>query len=80
MKNYYFTFGTDPQYPYGINDYVLIRAENIRDAQLLFKERHPNRPGTDCLNYAFSYSEKEFIGDGILGRFYGNREPVEIIE
>ena len=24
MKNYYFTFGTDPQYPYGIDDYTKI--------------------------------------------------------
>lgn len=79
LKNYYFTFGSDPAYPYGINDYVLITAPNIYEAQEVFKSVHPNRPGSDCLNYAFNYSEAEWTANDMCNTYYDGKNPVEII-
>ena len=60
MERFYFTFGTDPAYPFGINDYVEVEAENLEQAIHLFQAVHPNRPGSSCVNCAFWYSEERF--------------------
>ncbi len=73
-KKFYFTFGSDPAYPYGIDDYVVILAKNGYEAQMAFKAMHPNRPDSDSLNYAFDYTEKTWEA-----QYYGDRPPVETI-
>ena len=78
MNNYYFTFGSDPRYPYGINDYVQVIAHDIREAVAIFRQHHPDRPGTHLVNCAFYYTEEEFAGSP--DKYYGGRGPVEILE
>lgn len=73
-KKFYFTFGSDPAYPYGIDDYVVVLAKNIYEAQMAFKALHPNRPDSDSLNYAFDYTEKTWEA-----QYYGDNPPVEVI-
>lgn len=73
-KKFYFTFGSDPAYPYGIDDYVVILAKNRYEAQMAFKAMHPNRPDSDSLNYAFDYTEKTWEA-----QYYGDRPPIEVI-
>ena len=76
MEKYFFTFGSDPRYPFGRNDYVMVEAENAGRACELFRERHPNRPGSNCINCAFIYSEREFAK--FRTRLYP-WNPVEVI-
>lgn len=78
MKEFYFTFGTDPAYPYGINDYVLVRAENGNEACEKFKAKHPNRPRSRFINCAFIYTQEEF--DSFREKYYKGVEPAETIE
>lgn len=78
MKEFYFTFGTDPAYPYGIDDYVLVRAEDQAEARRKFKAVHPNRPGSPCINCAFVYTQEEF--DSFRDKYYKDVSPAETIE
>ena len=45
LKNYYFTFGSDPRYPYGENDYVIVRAGAFSEALEKYKACHPEALG-----------------------------------
>lgn len=76
-KRFYFTFGTDPEYPYGQDDYVLVYADNLAEAVEKFKAKHPNRPGSDCVNCAFWYNEEQW--NKSTKQYYGDRKPVEVI-
>lgn len=58
-KKYYFTYGSDPAYPFQ-GGWTLIYAPNLRAAQQIFKAYHPNRPGSDALNCADYYSASLF--------------------
>lgn len=77
--NFYFTFGSDSKYPFGFKDYIVIQADNIIQAQEIFKNNHPNRPGSDCLNYAFCYTEEEWNRNKMTEKYYDNKEPAEIL-
>lgn len=74
---FFFTFGTDPQYPYGINDYVLVLAKTEAEAVDKFQEKHPNRPRSNAVNCAFWYNEKQW--DSRTKQYYEGREPAEVI-
>ena len=76
MKKFYFTFGTDSQFPYGINDYVLVEAEDLDQACSLFDAVHPPRHPGVC-NCAFFYSEESF--DKFRDQYYKDVSPVERI-
>lgn len=78
-KKFYFTFGSDPAYPHGIDDYVAILAKNRYEAQMAFKATYPNRPGSDCLNYAFDYTEGIWEKDDLCAKYYNNKPPIETI-
>ena len=56
----YFTFGSDPAYPFGPNDYVTVEAPTGELCVALFQAAHPNRPGSNAVNCAFWYTEKSF--------------------
>lgn len=77
MERRYFTFGTDPQFDYGIQDYVLVIGKDLHDCIQAFKERHPNRPGSDALNCADYYSPQEW--ERGTKSYYRGKEPAEII-
>lgn len=83
MHRFFYTFGTDPAYPYGENDFVEIRAKTELEADEKYRESIPNRPGSNLLNCAFVYTEDKWIGDGkngIRDRYYRDREAARIIE
>lgn len=75
MLKFYFTFGSDPEFPYGINDYIMIDAPDRNTAQRAFQVIHPNRPGSDCFNYSFDYNEEEW--KDIKKKYYKGINPVE---
>lgn len=76
MKRTYFTFGSDPLYPYGRNDYVVVEARNENDACLLFNMIHPPRHD-DVVNCAFIYSEERF--NEFRDKYYKDVLPIETI-
>lgn len=78
MKNFFFTFGTDPLYPYGRDDYVKVVAPDIRSAVNIFRKHHPNRPGSKLVNCAFWYTEDEFAP--MVDKYYNGSEPVEVLK
>lgn len=75
MKNYYFTFGSNPQYPYGREEYVKVSAPDVRTAVHIFQKHHPNRPGSNLVNCAFWYGEEEFLP--MIDKYYDGAKPVE---
>ena len=77
MKKFYFTFGTDPLYPYGINDYVVVEANGINEACCLFNLVHPPREGSDLVNCAFIYGEEQFYRN--CAKYYPDTQPKEFI-
>lgn len=77
MERYYFTFGSNPEFPYGRKDYILIEAANEDLACKLFQALHPNRPGSSCLNCASIYTGSQF--DEIREKYYKGIGPVEIM-
>ncbi len=74
---YYFTFGSDPAYPYGRDEYVEIGAPNEHLACELFRAFHPNRPGSDLVNCAGIYNWDSW--QDVKERFYKGVQPVERI-
>lgn len=77
MANFYFTFGSNPAFPYGRDDFVQVVADDIREAVTIFRHHHPNRPGSNLVNCAFWYTEDEF--SKFREEFYPGREPVETL-
>ena len=78
MENFYFTFGSDDGYPYGADEYVMVKANNLNEAISLFKTVHPNR-NNGCVNCAFWYSEEQWNGGNGTSRYYKGIDPVEVI-
>ena len=76
MQNFYFTFGSDPLYPYGRKDYVVVEADSLTIACQLFNLVHQPRHG-DVLNCAFIYTEKQF--NKFRDEYYRDVMPVEVI-
>lgn len=60
MSKFYFTYGTDPAYPFR-DGWTEIEAPDQNTAAELFQEIHPDRPGSEgILNCAFVYEEDSF--------------------
>ena len=76
MKKTYFTFGTDPAFPFGINDYVIVEAPSISKACDLFNMIHPPRHD-NVVNCAFFYSEERF--NEFRDKYYKDVLPAETI-
>lgn len=64
-EKFYFTFGEGTQVHYG--GYIIIEAENIKEAQEKFIQRYGIRAwcSPHVLNYAFDYTEEEFMRTGM---------------
>ena len=77
MINFYFTFGANPEYPFGMEDYVKVTAPDLGEAVKLFQEHHPNRPGSNLVNCAFWYTENEF--KNMRDKYYNGKEPAEVL-
>ena len=78
MKKYYFTFGTDPLFPYGINEYVVAEAVNKNMAMRMFKAKYPG-PHAELANCAFCYSEEEFEKNH-RDQYYKGVEPADVLQ
>lgn len=77
MEKFYFTFGSDPAYPYERDDYVIALGLNKKDCIEAYRKKHPNRPGSDAVNCASFYTEGEWAG--IEDQYYKNVQPKEVI-
>lgn len=59
MNKYYFTFGSNEQFPYGREQYVVVFAVNMQDAVNLYREKYPDlSPG--IVNCTFYYPQSEW--------------------
>lgn len=78
MIKTYFTFGSDPLYPFSRDDYVVVYGESVGECIHKFMKKYPNpRPGrSHLINCAFYYKEVEWRER--CAHFYGP-EPVEVI-
>ena len=66
MPKFYFTYGTDPSYPFH-GGWTEIEALDRPTACNLFQAYHPNRPGSaGSLNCADIYNEDEFMRTDML--------------
>lgn len=65
MKNFYFTFGTSPSFPYQ-NGWVVVQAPTKLAAINVFCSYYPRR--ADCINCSFVYTEEEFKRTGMYDK------------
>lgn len=77
-KSYFYTFGSDPAYPYGRDDYVEVHADDERHANQKFKDRFPNREGSTFLNCAGIYTEEAW--ETVGAEYYSGIKPTLVIE
>ena len=60
LNPYYYTFGTDPEYPY-CRGWVEVYASSWEEAHEKFRIRFPDRPGHEgTINCAFFYDQKSW--------------------
>lgn len=78
LQNFYFTFGTAKQYPYTIGQYLIVKAQDIREAARKYQRKYPNPHDNEVLNCADYYGQKEW--DEYVKGYYEGTEPVEVIE
>lgn len=78
LKNFYFTFGSAKQFPYGRGQYVVVKAQDIREAARKYKRKYPNPHDDEVLNCADYYSQQAW--DERIKQYYGDTEPAEVIE
>lgn len=78
LKSYYFTFGSDPLYPFQ-NTYLIVKAKSKREAIAKFRARHKDRvEGSNIYNAAFCYGSAEWEGSD--NQKYYPEDPAEIIQ
>lgn len=77
-RSWFYTFGTDPLYPFGLGEYVEVHADSEKEADGKFRDRFPDRPGSNVLNCAFIYSEKAW--EKVRGEYYRGKAPSAVID
>lgn len=72
MQRFYFTFGSDPKFPYP-NGWVEVIAPNRGTACELFAKKFPNPDGENILLCSDYYTEEQFYKTGMFdeGNFRG---------
>ena len=78
LQSFYYTFGTDPLFPHGIDEFVKVNAKDYAESIQKFKERYPNREGSSVINCAWIYTEKEWAK--IYPEYYAGKAPADFIE
>lgn len=76
--SWFYTFGTDPRFPHGIEEYVEVHADTRNQADQKFKSRYPCREESNLLNCAWIYSEKEW--ERIYKEHYSGKRPARVID
>lgn len=78
MERIYFTFGSDPKFPYGRGDYVVVVGAGMNDCVQTFKKKYPNEKGREnivlCADY---YTAKQWEAN--VKEYYENVSPKEIL-
>ena len=78
MSDFYFTFGSAAQFPYGIGEFVeVINAPTEHAAREAFRAVYPD-VHMDTLNCASVYRKREF--DPIREEYYTDKAPVDSID
>ena len=77
MDKFYFTFGSDPEYPFGFSEYVVVLADGWDEACDKFQNKYPSRPGSWLINCACIYTQKSW--DRGIWTYYSGMEPSDII-
>lgn len=77
--SYFFTFGTDPQFPVGYDDFVEVHADTGAQADEKFKSRFPCREGSQLLNCAFIYGEGKWMNE-VYPQHYAGKAPAVVID
>jgi hypothetical protein len=79
MVKTYFTFGSDPLFPFGYDEYVTVCGESVADCVHKFMKKYPNPrlESEHIVNCAFFYDEKKWTEE--CACYYGP-EPAEVIE
>lgn len=77
MYRLYFTFGSDPAYPYGRGDYVVVIGSGRPDCLGTFKKAFPNRPGSGSLNCADYYDPEKW--ESIAREYYPDTRPKAVL-
>ena len=75
-NRFYFTFGANPQFPYGSSEYVEVIAPDKFTACRAFSINYPDRH-KDVMNCAFVYNSDEF--KGIKKKYYSGKQPADIL-
>ncbi len=78
-KRFFYTYGSDREYPYGAGEYVEVHAKDAQTANKIYSDQYPNRPG-NILNCAFVYTEDQWIGEGIRDKYYKDKLPAVVME
>lgn len=74
-NRYFFTFGSSDKFPFN-NGYLIVKAENIRQAVSLFRAYFPDR--TDgVINCSDYYTEADWEND--VKKYYKDSKPKAII-
>ena len=76
-NRFYFTFGANPQFPYGSSEYVEVIAPDKFTACRAFSINYPDRH-KGIMNCAFVYNGDEF--KGIKKKYYSNKQPSDILD
>lgn len=77
MEKLYFTFGSDPKYPYGREEYIIAIGTDTQDCLNAYKKKYPNRPDSSAVNCADYYTEAEWNAN--TNRFYKDVQPKELL-
>ena len=77
-SKFYFTFGSDPEFPYGFGEFVEIEASDEDEAREVFRAVFPSRPGSQFLNCSSVYSEFEWV-QRVKEKYYKGVSPSAVI-
>ena len=77
-SKFYFTFGSDPEFPYGFGEFVEIEAADEDEAREVFRAVFPSRPGSQFLNCSSVYTELEWK-QRVKDKYYKGVEPSAVI-
>lgn len=70
----YYTFGSDPAFPFGRDSYVKIIGQDVRDCNAAFRKHFPSRDGSNTLNCSDYYTQKRWKQ---ICRDYDYKDPVK---
>lgn len=78
MKKMYFTFGSDPRYPHGRGDYMVVMGQTQKDCIDTYQKKYPPRdPESHIINCADYYNQAQW--DKLKNDYFKGVEPKEVL-